>query len=62
MLSWIAALLALVTLAIGLLVERGAIWILAATVSGFASVMLVGSGLLRRFAIARASPTPPSEG
>ena len=63
MASWIAALAALVTLAAGLLVEHGAIWILAAIVSGFAAVVLVGSGLLRRFARgAPGSPTPPSGG
>jgi hypothetical protein len=49
MASWIAALLALVTLAVGLIVERGAVWVLIATVAGFASVMLVGSGLLKWF-------------
>jgi hypothetical protein len=50
---------ALVTLVIGLFVERGATWILAATVCGFAAVVLVGSGMLRRY---RGSRTRPSEG
>ena len=59
MAAWIAALVALVTLAVGLVVESGAIWVLAATVAGFASVVLVGSGFLRRW---RGSPTPPSAG
>ena len=57
MAAWVAALLALVTLAVGLIVERGATWVLLATVSGFASVVLLGSGLLRRF---RGSPTGPA--
>jgi hypothetical protein len=59
MAAWIAALVALVTLAAGLIVERGAVWVLAATVAGFACVVLVGSGVLRRW---RGSPTPPSAG
>lgn len=59
MAAWLSALLALLSLAAGLIVERGATWILVATVAGFASVVLVGSGLLRRW---RGSPTPPSAG
>lgn len=57
MAAWFAALVALVTLAIGLIVEQGAIWVLAATVAGFAAVVLLGSGFLRKW---RGSPTRPA--
>lgn len=57
MAAWIAAAVALLTLTVGLAVERGALWVLVATVAGFASVVLLGFGLLRRW---RGSPTPPS--
>jgi hypothetical protein len=46
-----------VALVVGLLLERGAVLVLVAVVSGFASIVLLGSGLLRRFLETR---TPPS--
>ena len=47
----------MVTLAAGLVVERGAVLVLVAVIAGFASVLLVGSGTLRRM---RARRTPSS--
>jgi hypothetical protein len=49
--------ISLVTLTVGLAIDRGATWVLVAVITGFGALVALGSGLLRKM---QARRTPPS--